>query len=157
MRLSMQPAGMVPIVSYHTISQRYHPKTWATNGAGNPIQAHISTTPHVCQRKVLKTMSAWQTKKYGQIRNLTQTESARVPNLQRPDDVLVQVYSASVNPVDFKLLGMWAAFHQTSSFKLVYLFSYLGVLPRILYIEDSPPPRTRLLYFWLKILYERQV
>ncbi|XP_057662001.1 reticulon-4-interacting protein 1, mitochondrial [Diorhabda carinulata] len=47
---------------------------------------------------------AWQTHEYGDLKNV-QLDEVRIPVIRKPTDVLVQVNSASVNPIDILMLG----------------------------------------------------
>lgn len=48
-------------------------------------------------------MSAWQITSYDTTPRLVLTPSARIPTLERPDDVLIEVHAASVNPLDVQM------------------------------------------------------
>lgn len=50
-------------------------------------------------------MSAWQIHSYGGLEELRISNSTRIPKISRPDDVLVEVYASSVNPIDVKMMG----------------------------------------------------
>ncbi|KRT78248.1 hypothetical protein AMK59_6681, partial [Oryctes borbonicus] len=55
-------------------------------------------------KKTNKRMEAWQIHSYGDLSEL-QLTPARIPIIQNPSDVLVQVESASINPVDKMIIG----------------------------------------------------
>lgn len=48
--------------------------------------------------------NAWQIHSYGDIKEL-QHGPIRIPKIQQPDDVLINVEAASVNPIDNLMLG----------------------------------------------------
>lgn len=50
-------------------------------------------------------MAAWRAHAYGSGLAELQLEAARVPPLRAPDDVLVRVAAASINPLDVAMLG----------------------------------------------------
>ncbi|KAK3597300.1 hypothetical protein CHS0354_010931 [Potamilus streckersoni] len=50
-------------------------------------------------------MSAWQIFQYGGNEELTQTTTARVPNILKPTDLLIEIHAASVNPIDTMMRG----------------------------------------------------
>lgn len=49
-------------------------------------------------------MRAWRVHTYGGLSEL-RLEDARVPPLRAPDDVLVRVNAASINPIDVNMIG----------------------------------------------------
>ena len=51
-------------------------------------------------------MSAWQLHKYGGNEQLGLTNTARIPPILNPQDVLIKVHAASVNPIDVAMRGM---------------------------------------------------
>lgn len=66
--------------------------------------------------KDLRKMTAWTIHSYGDIEEL-QFEEARIPIIHHPQDVLVEVKAASLNPIDSFMLGksilyqVWGPFH----------------------------------------------
>ncbi|KAK9743860.1 Alcohol dehydrogenase GroES-like domain [Popillia japonica] len=55
-------------------------------------------------KKANKKMQAWQIHSYGDLSELQLTK-ARIPIIQNPKDVLIQVEAASLNPIDKMILG----------------------------------------------------
>ena len=53
-------------------------------------------------RPLPSTMAAWQIYEYGGIglEHLTQSSAVRLPVITRPDEVLVEIHAAGVNPID---------------------------------------------------------
>ena len=51
------------------------------------------------------TMKAWQIERYGTTAELT-LSTAPTPILRNPDDILIEVHAASVNPIDTRMLGI---------------------------------------------------
>lgn len=49
-------------------------------------------------------MRAWRVHAYGALAEL-RLDEARVPPLRAPDDVLVRVSAASINPIDVAMIG----------------------------------------------------
>ncbi|XP_071442414.1 reticulon-4-interacting protein 1 homolog, mitochondrial-like [Hetaerina americana] len=54
-------------------------------------------------------MRAWQIHAYGGIDCLSLNDSARVPPIKHPDDVLVEISASSVNPIDVAMMGGYGA------------------------------------------------
>lgn len=54
--------------------------------------------------KDLRKMTAWTIHSYGDIEEL-QFEETRIPIIRHPQDVLVEVKAASLNPIDSFMLG----------------------------------------------------
>ncbi|BFZ10254.1 hypothetical protein BsWGS_13293 [Bradybaena similaris] len=50
-------------------------------------------------------MQAWQINAYGGPDQLTLNPSAQTPTVKSPDELLVKIHAASVNPIDAKMLG----------------------------------------------------
>lgn len=50
-------------------------------------------------------MSAWQIHSYGPLDELQLSRSARMPTIRSPNEVLVKVLAASVNPIDVMMVG----------------------------------------------------
>ncbi|XP_076308647.1 NAD(P)H oxidoreductase RTN4IP1, mitochondrial-like [Tachypleus tridentatus] len=51
------------------------------------------------------TMKVWQTHKYGGPEDLVFSDTVCVPFISKPNDLLVQIHAASVNPIDVRMLG----------------------------------------------------
>ncbi|KAI0229324.1 Reticulon-4-interacting protein 1, mitochondrial [Lamellibrachia satsuma] len=49
-------------------------------------------------------MKAWQIERYGTTAEMNYT-TTRIPVLRSPDDILIKVHAASVNPIDTRMLG----------------------------------------------------
>ena len=49
-------------------------------------------------------MKAWRLHKYGKLVDLQLCET-RIPNVFRPNQVLVRVQSVSINPIDIAMIG----------------------------------------------------
>jgi len=52
-------------------------------------------------------MHAWQVHSFGGIDQLSLTDSVRIPVLTGPNDILVQVSTTSINPIDIAMMGMY--------------------------------------------------
>lgn len=50
-------------------------------------------------------MKAWQIERYGTTAEMNYT-TTRIPVLRSPDDILIKVHAASVNPIDTRMLGV---------------------------------------------------
>ena len=50
-------------------------------------------------------MKAWQIHQYGGNENLILSNLVRIPKVQDPTDILVQVHAASINPIDCEMRG----------------------------------------------------
>lgn len=64
-----------------------------------------STSSHFTQikRKVKPRMKAWQIFQYGGNEELTLSNTAKIPEIWNPNDILVEVHAASVNPIDVNM------------------------------------------------------
>lgn len=51
-------------------------------------------------------MIGWQIHEYGGIELLQCNEHIKIPTVNSPNDVLVEVRAASVNPIDVAMMGM---------------------------------------------------
>lgn len=51
------------------------------------------------------TMQAWQVHSFGGVEQLSLSDCVRIPMLAGPNDVLVQISTTSVNPIDTAMLG----------------------------------------------------
>jgi NADPH:quinone reductase-like Zn-dependent oxidoreductase len=50
-------------------------------------------------------MLAWQIHSYGGLEELQLSKTARIPQIKGPNDVLIQVYASSINPIDLSMMG----------------------------------------------------
>ncbi|XP_076466435.1 NAD(P)H oxidoreductase RTN4IP1, mitochondrial-like [Babylonia areolata] len=50
-------------------------------------------------------MQAWQIHQYGDNRELTPTDKARAATIKAPNELLIKVHAASVNPIDVRMRG----------------------------------------------------
>ena len=71
-------------------------------------------------------MSSWQIHEYGGVDKLKLAHDVEVPVVKNPDDVLVEVYAASVSPIDVKNMG-----------QSVYLCLWLCFSVCLLLVEPS--------------------
>lgn len=62
-----------------------------------------TTTASKPARKVRTRMKAWQIHQYGGNEEFSLSTSCRIPNIQNPKDILVEIHSASVNPIDVNM------------------------------------------------------
>ena len=51
------------------------------------------------------TMRKWQVHQYGGTEELTLCTTASIPTITKPDEILVKVHAASVNPIDPMMIG----------------------------------------------------
>ena len=70
------------------------------------IEPLITSFVVTLRKQSMATMAAWQVKQYGSIDDLSFTVKCRVPQLRHPNDVLVKVQAASVNPIDALMIGI---------------------------------------------------
>ena len=62
---------------------------------------------NVATRQATKsTMKAWQIERYGTTAEMSLSTIAPTPILRNPDDILIEVHAASVNPIDTRMLGI---------------------------------------------------
>ncbi|KAF5299960.1 hypothetical protein FQA39_LY11333 [Lamprigera yunnana] len=59
---------------------------------------------HYCTLQQTSKMQAWQIHSYGDLKELQLTK-ARIPYIEDPNDVLIKVDAASVNPIDVVMIG----------------------------------------------------
>lgn len=50
-------------------------------------------------------MKGWQVHEYGGVEILQCSENIKIPSIQSPTEVLVEVHASSVNPIDVKMMG----------------------------------------------------
>lgn len=74
------------------------------------LRAAARLAPEGCTaaRMAVGRMRAWRVHTYGGLTEL-RLEEARVPPLRAPDDILVRVTAASINPIDIAMLGGYGA------------------------------------------------
>lgn len=100
--------GLVNTVIRRTaaVSSRYdRPASAASVSAPKPSTQHTSK------------MHAWQLHSFGGVEQLSLSDSVRIPMLAGPNDVLVQISTTSVNPIDLAMLG-----ENTQFFTKDYIF-----------------------------------
>lgn len=59
----------------------------------------------VSNYRTCRKMRAWQIHSYGDINELQFSSGARVPMIRSPEEVLVEVKSSSLNPIDKLMIG----------------------------------------------------
>ena len=52
-------------------------------------------------------MPSWQIYKYGDINELTLSRKRYLPVIEHPQDVLIRVEAASINPIDSLIMGRY--------------------------------------------------
>jgi alcohol dehydrogenase len=67
-------------------------------------------------------------KSYGDISNLLYSESIEIPKIKTDKDILIQIYSASLNPVDYKLRNGESSLVLTFPLPFVVGFDFSGVV-----------------------------
>ena len=50
-------------------------------------------------------MSAWQISQYGGVEELYLNTSKHIPSIRRPDELVIRIHAASVNPFDTMMIG----------------------------------------------------
>lgn len=50
-------------------------------------------------------MLAWQIHSYGGLEELKLAKTARIPHIEGPNDVVIQISASSVNPIDVAMMG----------------------------------------------------
>lgn len=68
-----------------------------------PITGHDSSQEH--SNFVKHTMSGWQIHKYKGMAALKFSNEIPIPKIQSPTDVLIEVHTSSVNPLDVMMMG----------------------------------------------------
>ncbi|XP_046365433.2 reticulon-4-interacting protein 1 homolog, mitochondrial-like [Haliotis rufescens] len=59
----------------------------------------------VVHKSTRSSMSAWQIHQYGGNEEFTLSHTAKVPTIHSPDELLIEVHAASVNPIDVRMRG----------------------------------------------------
>jgi hypothetical protein len=65
----------------------------------------FSTAPEVSKECKASKMLAWQIHGYGGLEELKLSESARIPHIKGPNDVLIRIAATSINPIDLAMMG----------------------------------------------------
>lgn len=65
-------------------------------------------------------MSAWQIHSYGDLGELQLSPQIRIPHIAHPNQVLVKVEAASVNPIDVAMIGERCNYH----IRIYYILKY---------------------------------
>lgn len=71
-----------------------------------PVSAASVSAPKPSTQQHTNKMHAWQLHSFGGVEQLSLSDSVRIPMLAGPNDVLVQISTTSVNPIDLAMLGM---------------------------------------------------
>ncbi|XP_049808692.1 reticulon-4-interacting protein 1 homolog, mitochondrial [Schistocerca nitens] len=73
--------------------------------------AYYSTAPNIDIQETPETRESqcWQIHSYGGVEELKLSNLTRPPKVQKPDEVIVKVHAASVNPIDVAMLGGYGA------------------------------------------------
>ena len=78
-----------------------------------PMAILLSRKPHLrwhakrsYSSNIPALMSSWQIEQYGNIGELQLTSTKKLPTIRLPDEVLIEVHAASVNPIDTLMMGM---------------------------------------------------
>jgi len=64
-----------------------------------------ATVPQVSKERSTSKMLAWQLHCYGGLEELQLSETARIPQIKSPNDVLIEVCASSINPIDLAMMG----------------------------------------------------
>lgn len=78
-----------------------------------------STAPRNDQRK----MRGWQIHEYGDVGILQCNESIKIPPIKQPNEVLIKVNAASVNPIDVAMMRELILFRTLIHLYIIYIFS----------------------------------
>ena len=70
-------------------------------------------------------MSSWQIHAYGDLSELQYSPQMRIPHITQPNQVLVKVDAASVNPIDVAMIGTFRVYF----FERVTYFAKLFFIP----------------------------
>lgn len=62
-------------------------------------------------------MSSWQIHAYGDLSELQYSPQMRIPHITQPNQVLVKVEAASVNPIDVAMIGTFHVFSKSNIFR----------------------------------------
>lgn len=64
-------------------------------------------------------MKGWQIHEYGGIELLQCNEHIKIPTINSPTDVLVEVRAASVNPIDVAMMGTFSPIERNLLFEAI--------------------------------------
>lgn len=81
------------------------------------VRARFSSTkePEQCSKHPAK-MKGWQIHEYGGVELLQCNEHIKIPTINSPTDVLVEVRAASVNPIDVAMMSTFPQLERNSLF-----------------------------------------
>ncbi|XP_040920918.1 reticulon-4-interacting protein 1 homolog, mitochondrial-like [Toxotes jaculatrix] len=79
--------------------------TLARAGCSVGVRRHVCSSPSRLQ----SCMSAWVIDKYGNNGVLRYTEEITVPTVSSPNEVMIKVHAASINPIDISMRGGYGA------------------------------------------------
>lgn len=88
---------------------------------------YMSTTPAGVQsycRKIrpINKMCGWQIHSYGSLDEVEHSDNLKIPILTSPNQLLVKVTAASVNPIDVAMISKLCIFF--NSFRLIYIHQH---------------------------------
>ena len=95
---------------------RHMPPCYVMMSRLNNVRRHFATTARSLQdagrRQTIhctrpSTMTAWEIERYGSTSEMNLSTTTHIPTLRSPDDILIEVHAASVNPIDTRMLGVF--------------------------------------------------
>lgn len=99
---------MVIIIRYKIVQCVLHVTRTVTRRMALTHALRSSDNQFIFVRKssaVAARMHAWQIQQYGGVDELNLNKSAHAITIKSPNELLVKVHAASVNPIDVRMLG----------------------------------------------------
>lgn len=62
---------------------------------------------HISRRRRSSMMSAWRIHNYSPELHIKLNESTKIPTITRPNEILIKVKAASLNPFDARMIGIY--------------------------------------------------
>lgn len=87
-----------------------------TTAVGQPSQrtrledVHVIAQRYASSGKSPAKMQAWQIYQYGGNEELTLSDGARAATIKGPNELLIKVHAASINPIDVNMRGSFPLF-----------------------------------------------
>lgn len=71
-------------------------------------------------------MRGWQIHEYGGVEILQCSNNIKIPTITSPNEVCIEVYTASVNPIDVAMMGKMCIFFNNMTFLFLFFLMKCG-------------------------------